>query len=227
MIKLIECKNSSPRKIQVKQTDNKLEFVLYNHAIICSHEIDISELVDAESVTIKYSNSYKKFVQYPNTYNSRDTRAFYENYYQIATDFSIIIAKHGDDIVILVYGVIGENSTEYEIISSSGNWLDILQKHLPAYAEAYRKKKDAKVELMRQVSPLDSISYLEKQVDLLSALVLSLAKKEEPDWLSNFNAMHDATTSVDLSVAVEHISKLQIEKQRIREIQMQYFNEIK
>lgn len=226
MIKLIECKNSSPRKIQVKQTDNKIEFVLYNHAIICNHEIEISNLVDCESVTIKYSNTYKKIVQYPNTYNSRDTRTFYENYYQIATDFSIIVAKQGDDIVILVYGVIGENLTDHEVISDSGNWLDILQKHLPAYVEAYRKRKDAKVELMRQVSPLDSISYLEKQVDILSALVLSLIQDKEPEWLPIFQTVLTETSSVSDTTIDKMIEKLYTEKMRIRDLQSVYFNSI-
>lgn len=226
MIKLIECKNSGHRKIRVKITNGILEFDLYNHATIASHAVKLDDLNDNESVTIKFSNTYREFVQYPNTFNSRDTRTFYENYYQIATDITIIIAKHSEDIVILVYGNICENLTDSEIIPESGQWLDILQKHLPLYAESYRKKKDAKVNLMRQVSPLDSISYLEKQVDILTALVLELVKNRAPDWLEKFALLHESTTSVSLTSIDQHISKLQSEKQRIRKLQSEYFAEI-
>lgn len=226
MIKLIECKNSGPRKIRVKITDDILEFDLYNHATIASHAVKLDDLNDNESVTIKFSNTYREFVQYPNIFNSRDTRTFYENYYQIATDITIIIAKHSEDIVILIYGNIGENLTDAEIIAESGQWLDIIQKHLPLYAESYRKKKDAKVNLMRQVSPLDSISYLEKQVDILSTLVLSLIQNKEPEWLPLFQTVLSETTSISETNIDAMIEKLYNEKIRIRELQTDYFNAI-
>ena len=225
MIKLIECKNSGPRKIRVKITDGMLEFDLYNHATIASHAVKLDDLNDNQSITIKFSNTYREFVQYPNEFNSRDTRTFYENYYQIASDFSIIVAKHSEDIVILVYGNIGENLTGSEIITEYGMWLDIMQKHLPLYAESYRKKKDAKVNLMRQVSPLDSISYLEKQVDILSMLVLMLIENKEPDWLPLFQTVLSETTSVSETNIDAMIEKLYTEKIRIRELQTKYFNE--
>ena len=226
MIKLIECKNSGPRKIRVKITDGILEFDLYNHVTIASHTVKLDDLNDNQSVTIKLSNTYREFVQYPNIFNSRDTRTFYENYYQIASDFSIIVAKHSEDIVILVYGNIGENLTDSEIITEYGMWLDIMQKHLPLYAESYRKKKDAKVNLMRQVSPLDSISYLEKQVDILSMLVLMLIENKEPEWLPLFQTVLSETTSVSDTTIDKMIEKLYTEKMRIRDLQSVYFNSI-
>ena len=226
MIKLIECKSSSIRKIQVKHSNNTLEFAFTN-MLYCSHAVSIETLNHGESITLKYSRTYNSFVQSSNTFNSRDTQTFYENYYGVENNFSIIIAKYNDDIVILVYGAtIDENLTECEILHERGDWLYVMQKHLPQYVEAYRKKKAAKVNLMRQVSPLDSISYLEKQVDILSELVLSLIQNKEPEWLPLFQLVMSETTSVSDTNIDDMIEKLYSEKLRIRDVQTEYFKAI-
>lgn len=227
MIKLIQCKTGNDKNLRVEQTDDVFTFVLYKHAIMATISIDLETLKDDESITIKYSRTYQQFIQYPNIFNSRDTKTFYENYYDLDKELSIIIAKCGDEYVILVYGRIEENLTQLEIVNEMGSWIAIMQKHLPEYAESYIKKKTAKVELMKSVSPLDSISYLEKQVDILSSLVMLLIQDKEPEWLPTFQTVLSETTSVTEQNVAHMIEKLYSEKMRVRDLQVAYFNAIK
>jgi len=90
-----------------------------------------------------------------------------------------------------------------------------------------RRRNAAKLELVAKINPLDSLSALEKQLDLLTALVLTLAAKqpkdEQPEWLESLSQTYAATASVEPLNIDKAIRSMGDYKAHVREVQDQYF----
>ena len=94
-------------------------------------------------------------------------------------------------------------------------------------AVAVRKRNGAKLELISKINPLDSLAAMEKQVDLLTLLVLTLAAKqpkdEQPEWLDALNTVFSETGSIDEGNIEASIKSMGDYKAHIRQLQEQYF----
>lgn len=108
----------------------------------------------------------------------------------------------------------------------AGKPRDVLQRYAPSFAK-HGARNAAKTELIHQLNPLDSLAAMEKQVDLLTMLLLSLARKqpkdEQPDWLPALESAFDGASSVDDDTAQAAIASLGKYKARVRGLQATYF----
>ena len=151
------------------------------------------------------------------------------------------VMRHND--FYRMFGAIyfGQTVDEAVLIISSGSFIekgvDFLRQDYAPYAAAaatvcpsaaaVRKRNAAKIELIGKINPLDSLAAMEKQLDLLTMLVLTLATKqpsnEQPEWLPALTTIFDQTTSVDEASIEAAIKSLGSYKAHIRELQETYF----
>lgn len=98
---------------------------------------------------------------------------------------------------------------------------------LDSELDAFVKKIKAKRQLLSGLTPTDSLSALEKQVDLLTMLVLSLARKqptaEQPAWLDELETVFNNTSSVQEDALEKAVTSMGEYKARIRALQEEYF----
>lgn len=104
--------------------------------------------------------------------------------------------------------------------------LDILAAAHPLVADlvaSYFHKQ----RLVSKINPLDSLASLEKQVDLLTKLVISLARKqpitEQPEWLNELETVFMDTSSVKETDLEKSIVSIRKHKSHIRALQDVYF----
>lgn len=97
----------------------------------------------------------------------------------------------------------------------------------PGTSEMRLRFKRAKVDLLRQIGANDSLASLEKQVDLLSILVIDLAEKqpenERPAWLPAFKSavlQNSAVSFKGIDGAIEDFAEM---KSKLRQLQAVYF----
>lgn len=85
----------------------------------------------------------------------------------------------------------------------------------------------AKIALIKGLSTLDSLSELEKQVDLLTLLVIQLASKagpkDTPPWFASFAAAVTPGLSTARNGEAYCIEEVGAHKQAIRDLQATYF----
>ena len=88
-------------------------------------------------------------------------------------------------------------------------------------------KNKAKRRLLSQVKAEDSLAALEKQVDLLSQLVVAMAQSlpsdQRPTWLDSFQANLSQDTSTQFMGEVASVSDIHDHKTRMRTLQAAYF----
>ena len=117
-----------------------------------------------------------------------------------------------------------------ESIAAAGNESSIesLDKIIPGYTKRQNIMADrAKTDLLSEINPVDVLSDLEKQVDLLTSLVLTLAdsvpKANLPEWVGSFKAMHTANSSLQFSGEQSAIAATFATKAKLRKAQARYF----
>ena len=88
-------------------------------------------------------------------------------------------------------------------------------------------KNKAKRRLLSQIKAEDSLAALEKQVDLLSQLVIAMAQSlpsdQRPTWLDSFQANLSQDTSTQFMGEVASVSDIHDHKTRMRTLQAAYF----
>ena len=88
-------------------------------------------------------------------------------------------------------------------------------------------KNKAKRRLLSQVKAEDSLAALEKQVDLLSQLVIAMAQSlpsdQRPTWLNSFQVNLSQDTSPQFMGEVASVSDIHDHKTRMRTLQAAYF----
>lgn len=141
---------------------------------------------ESASITIDASNFLPNQMQFVGA-NNRSMVLINQTAYVDARDWQAVMRQMDLDKVIAgVY--FGATPDESVLVVSEPCNTDIKQAievkpgpfgavaaELVPSAAAVRRRNAAKMELVRVVNPLDSLSSLEKQVDLLSSLVLQLA----------------------------------------------------
>jgi len=88
-------------------------------------------------------------------------------------------------------------------------------------------KNKAKRRLLSQVKAEDSLAALEKQVDLLSQLVITMAQSlpsdQRPTWLDSFQVNLSQDTSTQFMGEVVSVADIHAHKTRMRTLQSAYF----
>jgi hypothetical protein len=88
-------------------------------------------------------------------------------------------------------------------------------------------KNKAKRRLLSQIKAEDSLAALEKQIDLLSQLVISMAQSlpsdQRPTWLNSFQVNLSQDTSIQFMGEVVSVADIHAHKTRMRTLQSAYF----
>jgi hypothetical protein len=191
----------------------------------------VSDLGHYESMTIYFSQIHG-LLPVKNLVNSRDTCQFYKTYYNCSDTISAYFARGGgDDSVLVLHGNAEVGNWTNEVRNTVMTSNAIACQLLPGFANTFTKRRDAKVDLMRKVSPLDSLSSLEKQVDLLSALVIQLAAlvpgSDSVGLIQKIKAIIDDAGSNSNKSEDQSVSDIVSFKRSLREAQGIYFNKLK
>lgn len=107
----------------------------------------------------------------------------------------------------------------------SANFIDEV---IPGFAARRIGYTNARRAALNAVRPHDSLAELEKQVDLLTDLVLrlvdkALPKSERPSWHAQFKAVFAQTDSTQFKCAADNIDAIAETKGRLRQMQKEYF----
>lgn len=94
--------------------------------------------------------------------------------------------------------------------------------------QAIIDKAKAKRPLLARVNTIDTVAELEKQVDMLSAMVIALMDKQpaadQPAWFATFKQMIAASSSLQFKTIDECLADVNGIKSGIRALQTVYFN---
>lgn len=123
---------------------------------------------------------------------SRDLASFLE--YQkmvrpVRAVFNIIYADNMDNSMVFFVQQARTELPENEWVShNKGFWLhDYLAEQYPNNQAYLRNNVKAKHDLLAKTNPIDSVTAVEQQLDLLTEIVKSLVNNEEqPSWSSSF-----------------------------------------
>ena len=139
---------------------------------------------------------------------------------------SIVPNEEGSECVVVLYSPVKFDG-EFDISYGHAKTATVVEKYFPGYAAQRLAWRDAKSALVKRISPLDAIADAEKQIDLLSMLVISLAEKqpedERPEWLPQFKAAVEQGSSLQFKGADKAIADVAERKAQIRALQGQYF----
>lgn len=169
------------------------------------------------------------FVAASNYENSRDYDAFMRSRFGCPEGPVLVAARGGSGELALVVTAPMHTALPYQAhgYGPSAYAVDTV---IPGYSQSARAKSNkAKRDLLEQISPLDLLAEQEKQVDLLSMLVIDLAEKqpqsERPDWLPGFKAAVAQHSAVQFKGPQGAIADIVERKARMRELQRAYFTE--
>lgn len=168
------------------------------------------------------------FVECVGIDDSRDADAFMRSRYGCAEGPVLAVARGGVDELALVLLQPVFTSCPWTRHQGFGSSIDAVDQVVPGFASSARAVAAlAKRDLLGQVSPINMLAEQEKQIDLLSMLVVELAEKqpenERPDWLPAFKAMLEQHSSVQFKGAAGALSDVAGRKAAMRDLQRAYF----
>ena len=145
----------------------------------------------------------------------------------VASFVALVAVTPKDVYVVTRYplskDVTGATYMEAEALAFPREFIKTLDPELRAFVT----KSKAKRKLLSGLTPTDSLSALEKQVDLLTMLVLSLARKqpvaEQPAWLDELETVFVDTSSVQEDALEKAVASMGEYKAHIRALQEEYF----
>jgi hypothetical protein len=102
---------------------------------------------------------------------------------------------------------------------------NIIDSVIPGFAEKRLGYIDPKRNLIKDISSLDSLSSLEKQVDILSLLVFEMYKKldNKQNWFEEFENTVMENSSLSFKNLEDNINNFAKVKQKLRNLQVKYF----
>lgn len=175
-----------------------------------------------------YWSEYGEFVFSADSIESRDTDAFMRNHYAArGTRIAVGWGETKGDVAVVTFEPTlfdGEAITPDRRARAP----DLIDSVIPGFAKHCRSYIDARRDLLREIRPLDSIGDLEKQVDMLSALVFSLIRFAPPEavppWFLPFQQAVEESASTAFKTSMENIAEISKSKRHIRSTQEQYFS---
>ena len=139
---------------------------------------------------------------------------------------SVVPNSSGSEAVVILFAG-ARYDGPYDLCQGDVLTADIVNTYFPGYADLRLKWRKAKTALVYGVSPLDSLAALERQVDLLTMLVLTLAQQqpsdEQPPWLPQLSEVFGQTSSVSEESVISAIAAMKDYKSHIRSLQKEYF----
>lgn len=174
-----------------------------------------------------YGNGFLAGTDYE---ESRDYDAFMRARFGCVEGPVFVAARGGADELVIVATAATHTDLPYEHHHGYGPSILAVEQAIPGFMESQRAKQNkAKRDLLERISPIAMLAEQEKQIDLLSLLVLELAEKqpveERPAWLAEFKAIveqHSSTQFKGVSGALADVGE---RKARMRELQRAYFEQ--
>lgn len=143
---------------------------------------------------------------------------------------TVIWGATPSDLLIIVW-MPAHSMVEGAVSSNQpGSVYEKAETYLPGFMAASGIRLRAKAHLLTKVNPMDSLSELEKQVDLLSGLVVTLMERvvpvgERPAWWADFKTLietYDSTAAKGVPTALADITT---QKQKVRDLIIAYYQE--
>jgi hypothetical protein len=184
-----------------------------------------SDIPDDGRIVYFWSHYGFGLVPAPDYDSSRDSAAFYIHKYGCYEGPVITVARQGDKSV-LVCGAACHAKTEFVIRQVPGPSIDLVEEFIPGFSSSSRALKSrAKMELIKQINPLDSLAALENQVDLLTAVIICLMSGDPvPPWVNDFVKTMQQNSSFMGRTPEQVVAMVNDEKSKIRGLQKEYFN---
>jgi len=192
------------------------------------YTVNADDFSDESRTTIFWSRSGRGFILRSDTIRWRDLEN-YLAYFDGCRDGAIgVICKVDGEIYLLSTMPLLLVGLDYIAAAGNESSIESLNKIVPGYVDRPNVKIErAKSDLMREINPVDILSDLEKQVDLLTSLVLVLAdsvpKANLPGWVGSFKTMHTANSSLQFSGEQAGIAATFATKAKLRQAQSRYF----
>lgn len=192
-----------------------------------SYTISLSSemLSEYEVLTVYYSTT-NGLLPVKNTYSSRDSGAFYRDYYNVQPSPTASFAKGQEALALVLYGptLLDQWTPIQNLPEKNMPNAELLDVMLPGFASVYGRKQLAKAELMRHISPLDSLSALEKQVDMLTEIIYNnINNIPQPTWATELFARVNEYSSTSNRDPSEILNEITTTKSKLRALQQEYF----
>lgn len=188
-----------------------------------------ADTVDPWGRKVYYWSAYGDgFIEAKDYEESRDYDAFMRSRFGCVEGPVFVVGRGAGQDFVVVPVVPTYTDLPFENQIGYGPTISAIEQAIPGYSESQRAKQNkAKRDLLEQISPVAMLAEQEKQIDLLSLLVLELAEKqpaqEQPAWLADFKAIveqHSSTQFKGVSGALADVGE---RKARMRELQRAYF----
>lgn len=168
------------------------------------------------------------FIESEDFSESRDADSFMRSRYGCTEGPVLVVARGGSDELALVVTQPAHTDLPFVQYDKFGPSIDAVDTVIPGFASSDRARANkAKRDLLGQINPVSVLAEQEKQIDLLSMLVIALAEKqpedERPEWLPQFKAVIEQGSSLQFKGPAKAIEDIAERKAHIRALQEQYF----
>lgn len=168
------------------------------------------------------------FIEATGYEETRDYDGFVKSRYGCADGPVLIAARGGNDEFVLLVAAPFHTDLEYTQFFGFGPSINAIDSAIPGYAASQRAVANkAKRDLLLDVNPINMLAEQEKQIDLLSLLVIDLAEKqpegERPVWLPAFKNMLEQYSSTQFKGEDGSLADVVNRKAAMRELQRTYF----
>lgn len=191
--------------------------------------VSVSDIAPWDRKLYYWSYYGDGFVSPVNYEDSRDEQAFMQSRFGVR-DVSFVAARGGNDELVIVTRSPTKTSLTYSQYSQHGPVIEAIDSAIPGYKTSQRARANkAKRDLLAMVNPMDMLAEQEKQLDLVSMLVVDLAERlpeaDRPIWLASFKSMLQQQNSTQYKGSAGCISDILERKTFIRGLQSAYFAE--
>ncbi|MDR1702319.1 MAG: DUF4376 domain-containing protein [Sporomusaceae bacterium] len=209
------------------------------------HGFDENELIDAielnlQELFVPYTrfkicftrkNKFSSVINYDEIQSSRDTYNTLSIFYDLHSDksFTLFFGETPDDILLLTSAYINREEAEHIPITTFAS--EIICQHFPEYEEKLAPR-NARREMLLELDPNDSLSYLESQVDILSEIILEMVKtnpsiKKSCPAFDKFEATFTATNLFNVKSMDKCLGEISETKSKVRKLQDKYYQATK
>lgn len=214
--------------VNIRAESNGLKIDRRNSGSGRSILISVNDLQPWECKYIYWSFMGHGFMECVAFADSRDADAFMRTRYGCHEGPVLVVARGGGEELALVVTQPAHTDLPFVQYDKFGPSIDAVDTVIPGFASSDRARANkAKRDLLAQVNPISILAEQEKQIDLLSLLVIALAEKqpedERPEWLPQFKAVIEQGSSLQFKGPVNAIEDIAERKAAIRGLQEQYF----
>jgi hypothetical protein len=170
------------------------------------------------------------FIQGADYEESRDYDSFMRSRFGCVEGPVLVAARGGAGELALVSVVPTRTSLPAIRHEVHGPSIEAVERVIPGYINSARARTNkAKRDLLEKLSPVSIMAEQEKQIDLLSTLVIGLVEQrpesERPEWFGAFKQMIEQQSSAQFKGAAGALTDITERKQRLRDLQRAYFSQ--